>query len=695
MILANERIELNIDEQTGAITGLLNKRTDWQIIRQPKLAMGLNMLVPCKEYRYNLALSEKQLLSSVEESENYIMLVWDKIYTERAGTLDIKCRASITLDGDQVRFDLSIDNQSFLMIEEVHYPCLGGLRAPAGSSSFSCQSTNCSGTLNTYDMEHLVANRVGYWGALYPTYYNAFQDGVGVPATRAPFEILQADDQGLYLGVHDPDGNALAFKHEFRPGFEVSCGSRISSRDEMSGLPTGWMVTTMRMPFLQPGNQIELAPVVVSPYEGDWHKGVDPYIQWRKTWHKRRPQPAWNEEIDSWMTLHINSSEQSVRYRYCELPDIAKEAKEHGVGVLQIIGWARGGQDGAEPYHDHDPQLGTREELVEAIRAIEEIGVRVLLMCKFRWCDSSIPEYETKLFPHTIKDMFGRPLHCPSYAYDTLMSQQGYSRRSGASLCHASSHGRAFYLEELDKLLSLGSSGLMYDELMPGTAHCFDSSHDHAYGTSCIRGTWNLAEEFYAAAQEKRTDFLLAGEGPDDYQSQFYSVNYLRSAYPGYLPAWKYIDPEMKMATCLIGWDDREMVNQCLTYGYIINYEPYNFKGRLSDFPDTVAYGDKALQLRRKLWDYIWRGRFRHTDGASVSPQPEENSCIYSVFENCANGKKAVVISNQNFEKQIELTVKLASGEATFTAYDPDGLIEQTSGIVMLPARSVVVLVEK
>ena len=449
------------------------------------------------------------------------------------------------------------------------------------------------------------------------------------------------------------------------------------------------------MPFLQPGDQIELAPVVVSPYEGDWHKGLRPYIQWRNTWHRRRPQPAWNDNIDSWMTLHINSPEQSVRYRYSELPDIAKEAKEHGVGALQIIGWAIGGQDGAEPYQDHDPQLGTREELMQAIREIEEMGVRVLLMCKFRWCDSSIPEYETELREHTVKDMFGHPRYFPSYAYDTLMSQQNYTKRSGAMLCHASPKAREFYLKELDKVLSLGSSGLMYDELPPCAAHCFDRNHDHAYGASNIKGAWDMAEEFYAAAQDKRTDFLLAGEGPDDFMSQFYPVGYLRSWSLGYQPAWKYIDPEMKMATCLVGWDDREMVNQCLTYGYIINYEPYNFKGRLSDFPDTVAYGDKALQLRRKLWDYIWLGKFSHTDGAVVSPAPEGYNYIYSVFEHRANGKKAVVVSNQDFEKRLNLTVKLDSGESTFTAHTLDGSEENNNGNLTIPARSVVVLVEK
>ena len=57
------------------------------------------------------------------------------------------------------------------------------------------------------------------------------------------------------------------------------------------------------------------------------------------------------------------------------------------------------------------------------------------------------------------------------------------------------------------------------------------------------------------------------------------------------------------------------MINQCITYGYIMNYEPYNFKGRISDIPDTVAYGKKAQRLRKRLRDYIWNGNTAKTTG--------------------------------------------------------------------------------
>ena len=71
--------------------------------------------------------------------------------------------------------------------------------------------------------------------------------------------------------------------------------------------------------------------------------------------------------------------------------------------------------------------------------------------------------------------------------------------------------------------------------------------------------------------------------------------------------------------TAVTGFNDRNMINQCLLYHYIISYEPYNFKGHLDDYPLTIAYGKKMDALRTELREYFWDGEFRHEVGASVT----------------------------------------------------------------------------
>src|SRR6516162_1109973 len=88
------------------------------------------------------------------------------------------------------------------------------------------------------------------------------------------------------------------------------------------------------------------------------------------------------------------------------------------------------------------------------------------------------------------------------------------------------------------------------------------------------------------------------------------------------------------------------MINEALRYRYIISYEPFNFKGNLSDFPLTLGYGLKMDAFRRKYKDYLWHGEFRDDQDAVVKvdgkPYP-----AFSTFRR-SDGKRAIVIVNSS-----------------------------------------------
>ena len=48
-------------------------------------------------------------------------------------------------------------------------------------------------------------------------------------------------------------------------------------------------------------------------------------------------------------------------------------------------------------------------------------------------------------------------------------------------------------------------------------------------------------------------------------------------------------------------------------YRYVISYEPYNFKGRLEDFPLTLAYGKSGCCLRASGEDHSANAGTMHT----------------------------------------------------------------------------------
>ena len=89
-------------------------------------------------------------------------------------------------------------------------------------------------------------------------------------------------------------------------------------------------------------------------------------------------------------------------------------------------------------------------------------------------------------------------------------------------------------------------------------------------------------------SQTVNPDFLFAGEGIYDWQFEVYHLSYHRSWDKRHLPLSRYMLPQMPLMTAISGFNDRNMINQCLLYRYIMSYEPYNFKGRLDDFPLTM-----------------------------------------------------------------------------------------------------------
>ncbi len=687
-ILQNEFLRLDFDDATGALTGLLNKKTGWQAIRQPKLAQGVILMVPVPAHRKNRTLPELQKLSHIHVEGGSAELCWEQMAGEKSGILDISATLRVSLKEDTASFTLTIDNRSPYIVEEAWCPAIGGLREPEGEAPLTAGGINFVGNLEriTFNDESPFSN-LGYWGIDYPTKIQTYP----APFTH-PFAVLENGTQGMYLGVHDDEINVVNFLYELRPGYSDAYHSQVPAENEIGGKPAGFMVNVVRLPFVQPGEKAELAPVILRMYSGGWMEGADTYKAYRKTWFELKSSPSWLRRTDCWMTLHINSPEGCCRYRYSELPALMREAKQYGVDTLQLIGWAVGGQDGDEPYQDIDERLGTKEELQAAIREIEdEIGIKVLLMCKFKWVDQSNPAYEKELAEHTIRDLYGNPIFFGGYTYQTMLQHLHCATRDGYGLCHLSEGARKIILRELDKVLELGSAGLLYDESNAMVAHvCFDASHGHKKGECTYKGMLKLAEEFYNRVTEKNPDYILAGEGTPDRVSQYYPVNYIRSAYKSYVPALQYVNEEAICATCVTGFDDREMLNQCMVYGFIINYEPYNFKGKISDFPLTAEYGRKCLALREACREYLHFGKFCYTRGADVAADCE---FIYSVFEN-GTGNKAVVVANQSSEDCL-FKVK-TEGVSSFESFSPEEMqAVLTDGNLVIPARSLRVFIEK
>jgi hypothetical protein len=247
-------------------------------------------------------------------------------------------------------------------------------------------------------------------------------------------------------------------------------------------------------------------------------------------------------------------------------------------------------------------------------------------------------------------------------------------------------------VHEFSKTAALGAAGWLFDEVMQHNGVLYSFSPDHGYNPPgyLFNSDIPLVKQFRAVADKTNKDFLFAGEGPGDWLMPYYTVGYYRIGFET-RHALRYLDSKAPLMAAVRGFDAREEINLTLLYRYIISYEPYNFKGHVTDFPLTLAYGKKVDALRRKYKPWIWNAEFRDTLGATVTA---DGAHRYSVFKT-AQGKRAVVAVNTELNKAITVAIEIPNPGTLMAASPEQPEAVPVSGKLQIPARSAVVLMEQ
>ena len=659
--LQNESLVLTYNRENGALCGIESKLTGWKVLDAPELGLSFRLLVPLSDERRNNAIcGEKQSLSHLEITPdgNNALFIWKDLVSEVGGVLNIQVALNVSLNGPQVIYALEIENHSPYTVENVYCPYLGDIQPPPQAAWLKTFLYNYA-TSQEWSIWPNYQNMRGYFGVDFPTQFAPWGPGSGAP--MAPFILLRSQDQGLYIGVSEASTELVAWHTELRPGYGSSIDWRVSG-----GLHAPKAATrfgAVHLPYIQPGENRKLTPIALQAYTGSWHKGVDIYKIWRSTWMKPPQLPEWAKEPHAWQQLHINSPEDELRMRFSDLPQIGQECARHGVKAIQLVGWNDGGQDQGNPSHDPDPRLGTFEDLKAAITEIHAMGVKVILFAKFTWADRATERFRNELIHQAIKDPYGDYYHYSGYQYQTATQLLDINTKRLIPMCFLSEAYLQVCNDEFQKMVELGAAGILFDECLHHSPAllCFDEKHGHRYAAPVYANDNKLIQNFHALSDPVNPDFLFAGEACYDWEMGIYHLSYHRSENKQHIPLSRYMLPEGQFMTAVTGFNDRNMINQCLLYRYIISYEPYNFKGRLEDYPLTLEYGKKMDALRTELREFFWDGEFCDTQGASVTCGDQTHH-PYSVFVNHQTGKYGVVIANYDEENSISVQINLDSG---------------------------------
>jgi len=681
VVLEDREFLVAFDPATGALTRMEHKPTNWIVERRPALGASFRMLVPIPGRRANFVLGQKQKAASVEKiSDSQVRIVWKDLASEHGGVLPITLTAAVTLKNGKLTFDTTLENQSACTVETVDYPYFGDLNPPSTNSSMAAR-TMWYGNLGSDEIYPNFGNEKGYWGVDFPI--KTFG------SHHSNFCLIQAQTEGLYVELSDPTlPYYMEFTFEQHPG--VVHGAVAPKTDEISGFPVHQEFRICHFVFAGPNSTKKLAPIVMRGYKGDWHAGVDVYKEWRNTWFKTPRLPAWARDVHSWTMLRMNTPEEDYTISYRKFLEYGEEYARYGVKAVQLIGWNIGGQDRDDPSQDTDPNLGSWQEFHDAIARVQSLGVNVILFGKLNWADLTTKWYKDELYKYEAKDPHGIRYEQGGYDYVTPTQLAGINTRRRAVMDFADPGYRAIALKEFQKILALGSTGWLWDEIChhSGAIYNFAPGHGYVPPGYIYGGDLPLSAQLRAAADTVSADFLFAGEGPQDWLMQYFPV--AETGVPA-TPVCQYLDTRNSvMLAGVSGFDDREQLNMILLNRCVIQYEPFLYKGRLHDFPLTMAYGQKIDDLRRKYKAYLWDGDFRDTLGADVSA---DGAYRYSVFV-AAGGKRAVVVISQALDKTITVKVNLPNAGKLVMATPEQPAAEPTDGTLKIPARCAAVVME-
>ena len=648
-VIQTDNLLLGFDTETGVLNRVHAWNTGWEILGANDNGLSWQILLPLgEELRHNDIFGERQKLSSVERQDDALIFRWDRVVSERGGEHEINVEMRVSASGMHALFEMTVINNSIYTVENVYCPCLINIAPPEDAAWLKVLSHH-NGRGNETPLWPDFSTNLGYFGVDFPTQIIGCS-----PAT--PFILARSPLQGLYMGIASPVEETVAWIAELRPGYISVMDSDVPTMGEIAGKPVQTRLSALHVPFILPGETRTLPTIALAAYEGGWQEGADIYTAWRGNQFPTAKSPAWAREPHAWQQLHINSPEDELRLHFNDLPKVAETCRKNGVSVIQLVGWNDGGQDQGNPSHDPDPRLGTFDDLKNAITACQSIGVKVVLFTKFTWADRATKAFREEYHHYASKDPYGDYHVFPGYKYQTGTQLLDINTKRLVPMCFGSEEYLALCEREFRKIIDLGADGMLFDECMIHgyVLQCFDESHGHRYGWPVYSNDRELIKRFRKTPGIPE-EFLMTGEACYDWEMEVYQIAYCRTYSRGHIPIHRYMRPNAQYMSAITGFNDRNMVNQCLMYGMIISYEPFNFKGSLEDFPDTIAYGKRMDALRTEFREWFWDGTFRGTAGVLVKNLEGAVHEPYGVFR-AVDGSLGVVVCN--YENQ-SITVKV------------------------------------
>lgn len=335
-----------------------------------------------------------------------------------------------------------------------------------------------------------------------------------------PMEKATGALNGMYMGLHDPDGN---------PKFLYMAGAPQSECTLLSAESSATYQRHAGNSFILPGQ------MVWQRFSGDWFDATNIYREFvhsQATWlsplRGRSDTPRWLREMPVWI-MHFMPNENpdanpfpiTLREKYADSkPEdwyrtAVRFRKEIGVPVTyHLYNWHW------VPFNNDNPHyFPTHHDLKAGMRELKEADIRVIpYMAGYSWdmCDSRGGDYrfETEARPATAKNIKGEPIFT-SYASTEPTGQPVRFAR----MCPSTTLWKNEVRQVVRQLHSdFGMDGIYLDVVSTAFEHCCDETHLHPPGFSDF--WWKAYADLVAGLRaDSPDDFAIVSESTSEVYS--------------------------------------------------------------------------------------------------------------------------------------------------------------------------------
>ncbi len=366
-------LKVVLDEKSGSLLRLAYPGIGTMLEAAPGRGSLIDLAYPVPEFEPLRLAPRFSEGAAVRASDGGVEVAWKALGPSRRFELEGRVAVTVRLrkhqDGRSVVMSCTVENRSPVAVRQVLFPDLSGLRPFAGERGTQFRTAGFA----SRPFEQLKRPEHGA-----PPFY----DGGAVEYTSGgyfgstPMIAKWMDFGGLKGGF-----SLFRRRWSFEPdNGDAAVQERV--RLQLSELDQTLRLMCVHKVNLAQGETWTSEEYLLTPHRGGWAVGIAPYSKWVRDHLKREhPVPDHVRKGLGFRTVWMSQNYPNVpggdhNFRFADLPMLARESREHGIDELCLWDWNLGLQVPIPPPY---PQLGTEQDLADAVAECKRLGVNVNL----------------------------------------------------------------------------------------------------------------------------------------------------------------------------------------------------------------------------------------------------------------------------------------------------------------------------